>query len=224
MTIVKDPEQEASAAIIWLHGLGASADDLVMLQTMLSMDNWPIRNVFLQAPNKPVTINQGMHMPAWYDIKSHRIQDEEDEGGILDSCDIVMAEIKQQIANGIPSERIFLAGFSQGGVISLYTALSSDMPLAGVIVLSGYLALRDLVSSMNLTHRAELPVFMSYGMYDPIINRLWTQESVKRLENKGLKNITALEYEKDHTVCASELEHLRKWLQERLELLGISLL
>ncbi len=195
-----------------------------MLATMLSVDDWPVRHVFLQAPDKSVTINGGMQMPAWYDIKSERINDEEDEGGILASSAIVKGHIEQQVAQGIAYENIFLAGFSQGGVIGLYTALSMDKPLAGVIVLSGYLALRDNVSAMDLNHLSTLPVFMSFGTYDPIIHRSWTLESAKRLEEKGLKNIEKLEFEKEHNVCAKELELLRKWLQKQLKLLGVGLL
>lgn len=220
MTVIKEPTTEAKAAIIWLHGLGASADGLVALSTMLSIEDWPVRHIFLQAPMRSVTVNHGMQMPAWYDIKSENINDDEDEDGIVDSSERVAEVIKQQQESGIDAENIFLAGFSQGGVISLYTALSTDMSLGGVIVLSGYLALREKVCTMSLKHRQSLPVFMSFGTYDPIIHRSWTLQSVALLQDCGLRRIESLEFEKEHNVCAKELALLRKWLQSHLEVAG----
>ncbi|MDF1678088.1 MAG: carboxylesterase, partial [Legionellaceae bacterium] len=130
-TIVIEPNQKARACIIWMHGLGAGADDMAGLAKQLPLDV-PVRHVALNASIRPVTLNQGMPMPAWYDILGMSFSDREDKAGILASEQMILKAIDAQIADGFASETIFLAGFSQGGAMALFTALRTTLSLGGV--------------------------------------------------------------------------------------------
>ena len=134
-----EPSAQATASVIWLHGLGASGHDFEPIVPELQLPaDLAVRFIFPHAPQIPVTVNGGMVMPAWYDILAMDIDRKVDEAGVLASADAVDALIKQEIARGIPSERIIIAGFSQGGAVAYQAALRHPQPLAGLLTLSTY--------------------------------------------------------------------------------------
>ncbi len=162
-TVVIEPVQKAQACMIWMHGLGAGADDMAGLAKQLPLKHMPVRHVALNAPVRPVTLNQGMSMPAWYDITGFSLTDREDKAGILASEQIILDVIKAQIADGFSPSTIFLAGFSQGGAMALFTALRTEVALGGVIALSAYLPLASEceIKLDKKTFRAEVVMRIS---------------------------------------------------------------
>ncbi len=158
----------ATGAVIWLHGLGANGEDFVpIVRELNQIHPFPLRFIFPHAPERPVTINQGYVMPAWYDIISPHIDQHADEAGMLESIAAINQLIEQQEKSGIPRNKIILAGFSQGAVIALRAGLSCQRPLGGIIALSGYLP--DAANWLkNLSEpKAKTPVFSR--MADKII-------------------------------------------------------
>jgi phospholipase/carboxylesterase len=159
-----------TAAVIWLHGLGADGNDFAGLVPELDLSRCPgIRFVFPHAPSMPVTLNGGYVMPAWYDILGVNLVDRQDDRGIQKSEWAITALINHEIARGIPSERIVLAGFSQGCAMALHTGLRFPTRLAGIMALSGYLPLADRFPSERHAANAHTPVFMAHGTQDPVV-------------------------------------------------------
>ncbi|KTD45665.1 phospholipase/carboxylesterase [Legionella rubrilucens] len=204
-----DPKHPAQACVIWMHGLGADANDMVGLAEQLQVNELMLRHVFLDAPVRPITINSGMVMRAWYDILAMDFAAREDKEGILTSEKMIIAAVEQQLATGFTSEQIYLAGFSQGGAMALHTALRMTRPLAGVISLSAYL---PLAKECEPQLPGTTPLFLAYGTYDPIVWPLWTKETIKWLDQKGFSAISAHEYPMEHSVCANEIVDLSQWL------------
>ncbi|HUH40951.1 MAG TPA: carboxylesterase [Castellaniella sp.] len=168
-------EQETGPAprhtVIWLHGLGADGHDFVpIVPELLSSHLPPVRFIFPHAPQRPVTINQGMTMRAWYDIVGFGPEAHEDLDGIRASRHAIMDLIVRELERGIPSTQIVLAGFSQGCAIALYTGLRMDQPLAGIIGLSGYLPLRNMTATEAHPANASVPIFMAHGTLDPVVD------------------------------------------------------
>ncbi|KTC91796.1 MULTISPECIES: alpha/beta hydrolase [Legionella] len=205
---IKKPEQQADACVIWMHGLGADASDMASLAEQLIVDSVALRHVFLDAPIRPVTLNNGLSMRAWYDISGMKLTDREDREGILQSEEFIRQVIDSQIEEGFTTEQIFLAGFSQGGAMALYTALHMTSPLAGVIALSAYLPLADQCKT-NLPK--ETPIFVAGGQYDPIVLPMWTKQSAEWLTAAGY-SVSTHNYLMEHSVCAEELNDLSSWL------------
>ncbi len=200
--------------VIWLHGLGATASDMEMVSTMLDLPDGQVKHVFLQAPDRAVTINQDMVMPAWYDIQALGINAREDEVSLIDSYGLIKAEIEKQIQCGFRPNRIVLCGFSQGGAMSLYTALQSSEPLRGVVSLSGYLPLsRNMASRIWPSPLLETPFLMTYGRFDPIIQANWVLDSKAFLNSKGFKDVSVEAFDREHTICEVELQILSNWLR-----------
>ena len=212
-TKVLEPQVTATHSMIWMHGLGASNQDMYDLASGLRLEKLPLRHVCIQAPNRSVTINQSMRMPAWYDIVGTSLTDREDKAGIVDSEQIINQTIEDEINKGIASSRIFLAGFSQGGAMALHTALRYPQYLAGIVALSCYL---PLAGEFNPKQRKSLPIFMAYGALDPIVWPAWTQQSYEKLSTEGFNRIKLLDFPMMHEVSLEEMQALRGWLIERV--------
>ena len=159
-----------TAAVIWLHGLGADGNDFAALVPELNLSACPpIRFVFPHAPTLPVTLNDGYVMPAWYDIYGPDLVGRQDAAGIQTSARAIDALIQQEITRGIPAHHIVLAGFSQGCAMALHTGLRLPYRLAGIMALSGYLPLADRFADERHVANAHTPVFMAHGTMDPVV-------------------------------------------------------
>ena len=157
-------------SVIWLHGLGADGNDFASMVPQLDLRGCPpIRFIFPHAPSMPVTVNGGYMMPAWYDILGANLVDRQDAAGIQKSEKAIVALIEQEVARGIPYERIVLAGFSQGCAMALHTGLRLPHRLAGIMALSGYLPLASQFAAERHTANAKTPVFMAHGTQDPVV-------------------------------------------------------
>ncbi|ETO94243.1 phospholipase/carboxylesterase [Legionella longbeachae] len=205
---IKDPQQQPQACVIWMHGLGADAQDMAGLAEQLAL-NLPVRHVFLNAPVRPVTLNNHMPMRAWYDLINRDLTGREDKNGILQSKNFIQQVIANQLADGFASNQIFLAGFSQGGAMALFTGICIPEPLAGIIVLSAYL---PLVAECKPNQHVESPIFIASGKYDPIVLPTWTQQSAAWLTAQGYQKISMHEYSMEHAVCHEEIADIRRWL------------
>jgi len=208
--------ENPSAAVIWLHGLGADGNDFVPIVDELRLPaGLSIRFIFPHAPMIPVTVNNGYVMRAWYDISFDGVDRRPDAQGIRAS----QTEIEKLIANekkrGIPASRIVLAGFSQGGAVTLQTGLRHAEPLAGLMVLSSYLPLAESVAAERSPANAAAPVFMAHGRQDPVIAIALAQRSVTQLTELGY-DIEWHEYPMQHSVCAEEIADIQRWLQRVL--------
>ncbi|MCF8161324.1 MAG: carboxylesterase [Polaromonas sp.] len=161
---------QPSAAVIWLHGLGADGNDFAGLVPELDLSGCPaIRFIFPHAPSIPVTVNGGYVMPAWYDILGTDLVSRQDAAGIRASGKAVEALIEREMARGIPAGRIVLAGFSQGCAMALHTGLRFSRSLAGIMALSGYLPLAEHLTAERSAANAHTPIFMAHGSQDPVV-------------------------------------------------------
>ena len=194
------------AAIIWLHGLGADGHDFEPIVPELALKK-PVRFIFPHAPIRPVTINQGMRMRAWYDILQLG-GGPEDEKGLRASQKLTEELVRAQ---GLPANRIVLAGFSQGGAIALLTALRYPERLAGVMALSTYLPLAPTLATERSPANRDLPVFMAHGRYDDLIPMPRAQASRQALETLGYA-VEWHDYPMPHSVCAPELADISAFL------------
>ncbi len=216
--ITLDPPSSATACVLWMHGLGADGNDFVPVVPELGLPrNHSVRFVFPNAPSMPVTINGGYVMPAWYDIASAEIDKRADEAGVRKSQAAITELIADQRAKGIASERIVLAGFSQGGVIALQTGLRHSEKLGGIIALSTYLACVESVGTEASPANRDIPMFMAHGSMDPVIPVTLAKLSKARLETHGYK-IEWHEYGMPHSVCAEEIEAIGAFLTRALKL------
>ncbi|MDX1824835.1 MAG: dienelactone hydrolase family protein, partial [Thiohalomonadales bacterium] len=170
-----------------------------------------IRFVFPHAPSRPITINNGMVMPAWYDIASPQLDQIEDEAGIRRSQQYLEQLIQRETERGIKSEKIILAGFSQGGAIALYTGLRYSQPLAGIIALSTYLPLAQTTSREASEANRQIPILLAHGSHDPIIPLRLAEGSRHYLEQLGYKPEWKI-YFMEHSVCPDEIRDISRWL------------
>ena len=202
-----------AASVIWLHGLGADGHDFEPIAQELTL---PVatRFIFPHAPVRAVTINLGAHMRAWYDILSLQRTDLEDEEGIAASAAAIDALIDAEVERGIPSERIVIAGFSQGGAIALHVALRRPSPLAGVLALSAYLPLATTLQLEKSPANAAIPILMAHGVHDPVVPEALGLSSRERLQGLGYE-IEWYSYPMDHSVCAQEIVDVNRWLSAR---------
>jgi phospholipase/carboxylesterase len=207
-----EPEQPATASVIWLHGLGADGNDFVPIVPELELpESLPVRFIFPHAPMRPVTINGGMLMRAWYDILGIDRKIREDTDGIRESQAQVEALIRRENERGLPTARIVLAGFSQGGAITLQTGLRHAERLAGLMVLSSYLPLHDGVAAEKHAANAATPIFMAHGEYDPMLPMQMGEFSRARLEQMGYL-VEWHSYPMAHQVCREEIRDIAAWL------------
>jgi phospholipase/carboxylesterase len=212
--IEKEPETPANAAVIWLHGLGADGSDFVPIIPELKLPaTMAVRFLFPNAPSIPVTINGGYLMPAWYDITAMDIERKVDAGQLIESAEQVRLLIDREIDRGIPSDRIVLAGFSQGGAVAYQTALTHMYPLAGLLCLSTYFATGDTIRP-NSANR-EIPIKICHGTQDPMVPVQLGKLAYQRLSDMGYA-VDYSEYPMEHAVCPEEIREISRWLQQVL--------
>ncbi|GAA0887340.1 alpha/beta hydrolase [Rhodanobacter soli] len=203
-------------SILWLHGLGADGNDFAPIVPELVDPSWPpLRFVFPHAPVRPVTINNGMSMRAWYDIIGFDAHARQDEAGIRASIGEVQTLIAREHERGVPSERIFLAGFSQGGAIALSAGLRHAEKLAGIIALSTYLPIAATLAAERSAANAATPIFWGHGTADPVVLLQRGTDSRDTLQALG-HAVDWHTYPMAHAVCAEEIGDLRHWLGQRL--------
>ncbi|HVC01377.1 MAG TPA: hypothetical protein VND80_04140 [Steroidobacteraceae bacterium] len=201
-----------NAAVIWLHGLGADGHDFEPIVPHIVADReraW--RFVFPHAPIRPVTLNGGMRMRAWYDIKSLDRKTTEDLQGFTDAAAGVREILAREAARGIPASRIVLGGFSQGGAVSLYTAPRLAERLAGVLALSCYLPLADRLAAERAAANDATPIFMAHGLEDNVLQHALGARSRDQLRALGY-HVEWYEYPMPHSVCAEEIAAIRQFL------------
>ncbi len=204
-------------AVIWLHGLGADGSDFVPVVPELGLDGLPGgRFIFPHAPEMPVTCNGGYVMPAWYDIislapESRRI----DEAGIVTSRAAIRALIEREKGRGMAVDRIFLAGFSQGGAVAYTTALTHPERLAGIIALSTYLPCEALVEREAGTANQDLPVFAGHGSEDDVVSPVLGEKARDFVRQRG-HAVEWHEYPMPHSVCLEEIQEVGVWLRRQL--------
>ncbi len=202
-----------TAAVIWLHGLGADGNDFAGLVPELDLSGLaPIRFIFPHAPSIPVTLNGGYVMPAWYDIKGTQLQRIEDDEGIRNSALAVEALIADQVARGIAASRIVLAGFSQGCAMVLHTGLRHPQKLAGILALSGYLPLAGTVAAERSAANQATPIFMAHGTMDPMIVLSRAEASRDALVKLGCQ-VQWHTYQMPHSVHPSEIADIGRFLK-----------
>lgn len=202
-------------AVVWLHGLGADGHDFEPIVPELIRPHWPaIRFVFPHAPVRPVTINGGMPMRAWYDIRGMDIASRADEAGIRESIGLTHRWLDHLVQSGIPASHILLAGFSQGGAVILNAMLRYRERLAGAIALSTYLPLHDKVGAEADAANAGTPVFMAHGSADPIVPLALGRQSADVLIQAGYP-LTWKQYQMQHSVCAEEVADIAAFIESR---------
>jgi len=215
--VIETGSQAPDSCVIWLHGLGADGHDFEPIVPELGLDpGSSIRFVFPHAPMIPVTINQGFVMRAWYDIRENRIEAEQDEAGIRESARFLNQLIEDQVDAGITADRIVLAGFSQGGAISLFTALRYPGKLAGVMVLSAYLPLSSSLASEKSASSTQLPIFLAHGSEDPVVPVDLAYLARGQLEREGYQPVWHEYRGMAHSVSAQEIDDIAAWLKQVL--------
>jgi len=210
-----------SVAVIWLHGLGADGSDFEPMVPELGLADSPaVRFIFPNAPYRPVTCNGGYVMRAWYDIISLEPNSRKiDEAGLLESREIVRRLIEREQERGIPSHRIFLAGFSQGGAVAYLSALTHPEPLAGVIALSTYIPEARLITENRSGSNQQIPLFVAHGTSDDVVSIGLGQQAIEILHRCGLSPEWRT-YDMPHSVCSEEIADLGTWLSTRIMALG----
>lgn len=203
-------------SVIWLHGLGADGHDFAPIVPELVRRDWPaLRFVFPHAPVMPITINNGHAMRAWYDIVSLDFsKDREDAAGVRRSIAEVEALIGRERDRGIPAHRVILAGFSQGGAITLAVGLRREQPLLGLAVLSAYLPLAAETPVEATPQGLATPLFMAHGTQDPVVPLAAGQRSADTLRALGM-DVSLRRYPMPHSVCADEVRDLGDWMTRR---------
>ncbi len=201
--------QNSKATVIWMHGLGADGHDFESVVHMLNLPH--IRFILPHAPFLPVTLNNGYEMRAWYDIFGLQPDSPQDEAGIKAMQQTINAMIEDEISKGIPASRILLAGFSQGGAIALHTATRFNQPLAGVLALSTYLPLKNILTSEQHPANHKIPIWMAHGLSDNVIALSTAEASRQALEDAGY-SVEWHEYDMPHSVCEKEIDDIRSFL------------
>ncbi|MGH8660367.1 MAG: alpha/beta hydrolase [Burkholderiales bacterium] len=208
-----------SASVIWMHGLGADGNDFVPIVNELDLDRTPaIRFLFPHAPMRPVTINNGLVMRAWFDVSLGDLEGQSrraDERGVRESQAQIAALIEREAKRGVEPEHIVLAGFSQGGAIALQAGLRYPRRLAGVMALSTYLPLADTLAREATPANKATPIFMAHGIYDPLIPLAMGAGSMTLLTGFGY-TLEWRQYPMPHSVCPQEIEDIGAWLRKVL--------
>ena len=213
---IEYPQVESvGAAIIWLHGLGADGNDFAPIVPQLPLPaGLGVRFIFPHAPSIPVTINNGFVMPAWYDIKQLDVDRHVDTDQLRQSADWVHELIDREIERGVPSERIAVAGFSQGGAVGLEAALTYPHRLAGIMALSTYFATAATVA-INPVQQA-LPLLICHGIEDPVVPESLGRQSVAKLRKFGF-NPEYFVYPMEHAVCPQQIADIGGWIERALK-------
>lgn len=214
--ITLEPAAPARSTVIWLHGLGADGNDFVPLVPALDLPrDAAIRFIFPHAPVRPVTLNGGMPMRAWYDIVGLTLGDRQDDTGIRASEQIVRGYFDQQLAAGIPASRIILAGFSQGGAMTLHTGLRLPQAIAGLIALSSYVPLHERLELEATPASRQTPILIAHGDRDPVVPLAWGEDSANGLRERGYK-VEWHRYAMAHEVCEDEIADIGAFLRKTL--------
>lgn len=214
--LVIEPPETATTSVIWLHGLGADGHDFEPIVAELGDAlTRKVRYVFPHAPRIPVTINAGMVMRAWYDIADTNLANGADESGVRASARMLEGLIEEQLAEGLPSSRILLAGFSQGGAIALHTGLRYGKPLAGILALSTYLPLQETLRDEMQEANRNIPIFLAHGSQDPVIPLALSEHSRQLLTSLGYQ-VQCHTYPMPHSVCPEEIRDIAIWLEKVL--------
>ncbi|MCW5566991.1 MAG: dienelactone hydrolase family protein [Dokdonella sp.] len=214
-TIERETGAGPEWSVLWLHGLGADGSDFVPILPELVRRDWPaIRFVFPHAPVRAVTINGGVRMRAWYDIRDVDLANRADEQGVLESVAQVTALVDREVARGVPASRIFLAGFSQGGAITLAAGLRRQEPLAGLVGLSTYLPGAQAAAAALADAARAQPLFMGHGTQDPVVPFVAGEQSAAWMRRHGFE-VEFHRYPMPHSVCAEEIRDLGDWMSRR---------
>ncbi|TVQ30467.1 MAG: carboxylesterase [Wenzhouxiangella sp.] len=212
-TVVVETGPEPRHAVVWLHGLGADGHDFEPIVPHLSVAaGRPVRFVFPHAPVRPVTINGGMAMRAWYDILGMQIDRDQDQAGIHASLAAVDRLLDAQIAAGIPAANLVLAGFSQGGAIALRCGLARQQPLAGIMALSCYLLEGQSLGEWAAAGSRQVPIFMGHGQQDPVVPMALGEAAARQLEQAG-HSVQWQTWPMPHSVCMEEIQAIDGWLK-----------
>lgn len=205
------------ATVIWLHGLGADGSDFESIVPLLGLKNYEgVRFLFPNAPHIPVTINNGYVSRAWYDIlASDKNARKIDEPGLVASRERIRALMQVENQKGIPDHKIFLAGFSQGGAVAYFTALTHPRKLAGIVALSTYLPSTSLTFEQASTANLHTPIFVAHGLDDTVVSLEFGQQSMQQLADRGYRPEWNT-YPIEHSVCVTEIRDIGRWLREHL--------
>jgi phospholipase/carboxylesterase len=210
-----EPARPALGSVIWLHGLGADGHDFVPIVPYLGLDpRLALRFVFPHAPKIPVSLNAGMVMPAWYDIASPDLRTRHDEAGIVKSAEAIRALIAREVERGVPSRKIVLAGFSQGGALAVHVGVRHSQPLAGLVALSTYLVLGDRLEAEVSAANRGIAVFQAHGTSDPMVGFARGVGLREKLVEVGCE-VEWHEYPIAHEVCLEEIQAIGKWIAAR---------
>ncbi|WFF39334.1 alpha/beta hydrolase [Moraxella nasibovis] len=200
-------------SVIWLHGLGASGDDFVPVVPELGLNpDVGVRFIFPHAPKMPVTVNGGYIMPAWYDILEMSLERKVDVAQIQASSDAINELIDEQIAQGVPSQNIIIAGFSQGGAVAYHTVLTNKNRLGGLLALSTYFATAEQIDGVAVNQ--DISIKIDHGDYDDIVPAILGVQAKQKLERLGL-TAELTTYPMAHQVCLSQIKQIGAWLNER---------
>ncbi|MGK0480648.1 MAG: phospholipase/carboxylesterase [Planctomycetota bacterium] len=215
-SVVLEPGRTADAAVVWLHGLGASGHDFPPIVSELGLpDDHTIRFVFPHAPQIPVTVNGGMVMPAWYDILAMDFDRRVDEEGVRRSGRQAGALIQRERDRGVAPERIVIAGFSQGGAIAFHTGLRYPERLAGILALSTYIAADCDLEAERSAANHDIPILQCHGTDDPMVLPGMGEAARDRLTSLGYQ-VDWKTYPMQHQVCPQEIDAIGAWLQKVL--------
>jgi len=213
--VIIEPTSEHKASVIWLHGLGADGHDFEAIAPMLGVDTLGIRFIFPHANIQPVTINGGMACRSWYDIKGLDIDSRADSEGIAESVSYVRQLIQNEIDAGIASEKMIIAGFSQGGVVAYHSALISKHKLGGLMALSTYLPDTDKLSQNLSEANKQIPIFQAHGTQDPVVQLTLGEMANKQLNDWGYQPQWRT-YPMPHAVINEEIADIGNWLRKNL--------
>lgn len=212
--VILEPEGTPDSAILWLHGLGASGHDFVPVVPHLYLPH--TRFVFPHAPERPVTINGGTVMPAWYDITRLEPGPEREPEADIDATHAqVVAWLRRLATEGIPPERTVLAGFSQGGAMALHTGHRYDQRLAGILVLSAYLLLEESLASAGHPANADTPLLFCHGQLDDVVPVERGRQAFEAFED-GERSVEWATWPMGHQLVMEEIERIARWLRSRL--------
>ena len=214
-TVEQQTRPKPAWSVLWLHGLGADGHDFAPIVPELLRPDWPgIRFVFPHAPVRPVTINNGLPMRAWYDIRNLSIEQRADEDGLRASVAEVDALIARERDRGVPASRLLLVGFSQGGALALASGLRRESAVAGIACLSGYLPMAERTATELTPAGRATPVFLGHGRQDPVVAIGLGTRTRAALEGWKLP-VTWRDYPMAHSVCADEVRDLGDWMTLR---------
>jgi phospholipase/carboxylesterase len=212
--VTLEPRAPAVASVVLLHGLGADGTDFVPIVEELRLPDTAVRFVFPHAPLRPVTVNAGYVMRAWYDIRSFTPEGRADAAGLAQSVERVNGYLRREIERGVAASAIVLAGFSQGGAVALAAGLRFPERLAGILALSAYLPFPRTLAAERSIANAEIPILMCHGRLDPVVHVTLGQEARDVLTGLGYP-VAWHEYPMQHEVCGAEVAEVGRWLGER---------